>query len=132
MTLPIITALAAAFLAIMQLILMVTVGNRRRASAISIGDGGDEDMLRLMRRHGNFIENAPMVLILLMLLEVLGIGQSIIIGIAVLFIVTRISHAISMSSANAPVAFRVIGALGTLLSLLGGAVMLARQATTLI
>lgn len=120
MELPIITAMTAGFLAIMQAFLMVTVGNRRRASAISIGDGGDEGLLRVMRRHGNFIENAPMVIILVALLEVLGVAQSFVIGLAALFIVTRISHAVSMSSANAPLALRVIGALGTLLSLVGG------------
>ena len=89
-------------------------------------------MLRIMRRHGNFIENAPMILILLTLLEILGSGQSIVIGLAALFIVTRISHAISLSSANAPVAFRVFGALGTLISLVGGAGLLAWQVPTMI
>lgn len=120
MELPIVTALAAGFLAIMQALLMVAVGNRRRASSISVGDGGDEDLLLLMRRHGNFVENAPMVLILMALLEVLGVSQSLVMGFAGLFVVTRISHAISMSSANGPIALRVVGALGTLISLVGG------------
>lgn len=120
MELPIVTAMAAGFLAIMQALLMVTVGNRRRASAISLGDGGDEDLLLLMRRHGNFVENAPMVLILISLLEVLGVGQPLVIGLASLFVVTRVSHAISMSSANAPIVLRIVGALGTLISLVGG------------
>lgn len=132
MTLPIIAALTAAFLALMQTILMVTVGNRRRASSISFGDGGDPDMLRIMRRHGNFIENAPMVLILLSLLEILGGGQTVVLGLAILFVVTRISHAIALSSANSPLAFRVIGALGTLISLVGGAGALAWQASTMV
>ena len=132
MTLPIIAALTAAFLALMQTILMVTVGNRRRASSISFGDGGDPDMLRIVRRHGNFIENAPMVLILLSLLEMLGGSQTVVLGFAILFVVTRISHAIALSSANSPLAFRVIGAAGTLISLVGGAGALAWQASKII
>lgn len=131
MTLPIIAALAAAILAVMQVILMVTVGNRRRTSAISFGDGGDADMLRVMRRHGNFIENAPMFLILLSLLEILGGSQSIVLGLATVFVVTRISHAIALSSATAPTAFRVIGALGTIIGLLGGAGTLAWQVSSM-
>ena len=131
MTLPIIAALAAAFLAVMQVILMVTVGNRRRTSAIPFGDGGDADMLRITRRHGNFIENAPMFLILLSLLEILGGSQSIVLGLAAIFIVTRISHAIALSSATSPIAFRAVGALGTLIGLLGGAGALAWQVSTL-
>ena len=132
MTLPIIAALAAAFLAVMQVILMVTVGNRRRTSAIPFGDGGDADMLRITRRHGNFIENAPMFLILLSLLEILGGSQSIVLGLAAVFIVTRISHAIALSSANSPIAFRAVGALGTLIGLLGGAGFLAWQVSSMI
>ncbi len=131
MTLPITAALAASFLAVMQVILMVTVGNRRRTSAISFGDGGDADMLRITRRHGNFVENAPMFLILLTLLEMVGGSQSIVLGLAVIFIVTRISHAIALSSATSPTAFRAIGALGTLIGLLGGAVFLAWQVSSM-
>jgi uncharacterized membrane protein YecN with MAPEG domain len=119
MILPTTAALAAAFLGVMQIILMMTVGNKRRATSISLGDGGDADMLRVTRRHGNFIENAPMFLILLMLFEILGGAQTIVIGFAILFIVTRISHAISLSSAETPLVFRATGALGTLISFIG-------------
>ncbi len=132
MTLPIIAALAAAFLAVMQVILMVSVGNRRRMSEISFGDGGDADMLRIMRRHGNFVENAPMFLIVLSLLEILGGSQSIVLGLAAVFIVTRISHAIALSSATSPTAFRAVGALGTLIGLLGGAGALAWQVSSMV
>lgn len=131
MTLPIIAALAAAFLAVMQVILMLGVGLKRGSTGISLGDGGDEDMLRRIRRHGNFIENAPMVLILLSLLEILGGGQNIVFGFAVLFIVTRISHAIALSSASAPTAFRAVGAFGTLISLVGTAGVLVWQVSTM-
>lgn len=131
MTLPLTAALAASILAIIQVVLMMTVGNKRRATSISLGDGGDETLLRLMRRHGNFIENAPMFLILLALLELLGGASSVVTGLAGLFIITRICHAVSLSSADGLAAFRVIGALGTVLSLLGGAGLLAWQVSGL-
>lgn len=131
MTLPLTAALAAAALAIIQAFLMVTVGNMRRATSISIGDGGNQDLLRLTRRHGNFIENAPMFLILLTLLELLGGTPTIVTGLAILFVLTRISHAISLSSAYSPLAFRVIGAVGTVISLVGGAGLLVWQVSGL-
>lgn len=127
MTLPIIAATAAAVLAFMQVVLMMTVGLKRRASGVSLGDGGDAELNRRIRRHGNFIENAPMFLILLSLFEAMGGAQPVAMGLAGLFLAARISHALSLSSADAPIALRAFGALGTILSLLGGAGFLAWQ-----
>lgn len=127
MTLPVTAALAASILAVLQVILMVTVGNMRRAKSISFGDGGDAELLRLSRRHGNLIENAPMFLILLSLLEMIGGTSSVVTGLAGLFVVARLSHAVALSSDGSPVVFRVLGALGTVLSLLGGAGFVAYQ-----
>ncbi|WP_262696220.1 MAPEG family protein [Kordiimonas aquimaris] len=121
MTLPITAATAAAILAIIQVFLMIAVGNKRRATSISFGDGGDADLLMRMRRHGNFIENAPMFLILLSLLEMLGGAPAAVTAFAGIFIVTRLSHAYALSGESNAIAFRVIGALGTAVSLLGTA-----------
>lgn len=130
MTLPLTAALAAAILAVLQIMLMFPVGNMRRAKNIPFGDGGDAELLRLSRRHGNFIENAPMFLILLTLLELIGGSATVVMAFAGLFIVARLSHALALSSDNGPLVFRVIGAVGTILSILGTAGFLAYQATT--
>ena len=130
MTLPITAALAASILAVLQVILMMAVGNMRRAKSISFGDGGDAELLRLSRRHGNLIENAPMFLILLSLLEMLGGASTIVSVLAILFVVARVSHAVALSSDSAPLVFRLIGALGTMLSLLGGAGFLSYHVLT--
>lgn len=127
MTLPLTAALVAAVLALLQVFLMVTVGNKRRAESISLGDGGNEELLRLTRRHGNLIENAPMFLILLSLLELLGGPTTVVTTLAGVFLVARFSHAAALSSASSPLAFRVLGAFGTVVSLLGGAGFLIYQ-----
>ncbi len=127
MTLPLTTAMAAAVIAVLQVVLMLAVGLKRQASGVSLGDGGDQELLRRMRRHGNLIENAPMFLILLMLLEIIGGTPSIVLIFAGLFVLARLSHAISLSSEGAPLALRAIGAMGTILSLLGTAGMLIWQ-----
>lgn len=120
-TLPLISGYAAAFLGIMQVALMLTVGLTRTSSGISLGDGGDENLLRKIRRHGNLTENAPIFLILLGFLEISGGPQMAVIGFAALFVVARISHAFALSSANAPLIARAIGALGTIIGIAGTA-----------
>lgn len=119
MTLPITAAMAAAILAIIQVFLMIAVGNKRRSSSILLGDGGNADLLMRMRRHGNFIENAPIFLILLTLFELIGGQQYLATAFAGIFILTRLSHALSLSGEAMPLIFRVIGALGTAISLVG-------------
>ncbi len=131
MTLPLTAALLAAVLALLQVFLMVTVGNMRRAESISLGDGGNEELLRLTRRHGNLIENAPMFLILLSLLEMTGGSAVVVTALAGTFLIARLSHAFALSTASSPLVFRVLGALGTVLSLLGGAGFLIYQVTRL-
>ena len=68
----------------------------RRDFKVSVGDGGHEPLLRRMRAQANFIEYAPIVLILLGALELSG-GSRILLGIlAVVFVLARIAHGIGM------------------------------------
>lgn len=121
MTLPLISAYAAALLGIFQIALMMTVGLARNAAGISLGDGGNEALLLKIRRHGNLTENAPIFLILLGLLEGTGGPQMAVIGLATVFILARFSHAFALSGPNKPVAARAFGAFGTLIGVAGTA-----------
>lgn len=129
MTLPLISGYAAAFIAIFQVALMMTVGLTRGARKIPLGDGGDQALLLKIRRHGNLTENAPIFLILLGFLEVAGGPQMAIAGFAVLFILARLSHAFALSGNDRPVAARAFGAFGTILSIAGTAGTLVWQLT---
>jgi hypothetical protein len=84
----------------------------RRDFKVSVGDGGQEPLLRRMRAQANFIENAPFVLILLGLIELSGGNRSELIGIAIVFVAARISHAIGMDRAELR-RWRMYGMLGT-------------------
>ncbi|QJR82176.1 glutathione S-transferase [Alteromonas pelagimontana] len=68
MTLPI-TAFYASLLALCYLYISVSVISVRRRRQISLGNGGDTELLRLTRVHGNFNEYVPLTLILLAALE---------------------------------------------------------------
>lgn len=127
---PVTTAFVAVFLGLMQYALMLTVGLARGPAGVSLGDGGNEVLLRKMRRHGNLAENAPIFLILLGLLEVTGGSATIVTWIGGVFLVARISHAIALSTSGSGMPFRPIGALGTIGAGVGAAGMLLYTLTT--
>jgi uncharacterized protein len=55
-------------------------------------DGGDEPLLRRIRAHGNFVETAPMALLLLALLELRGLGAAWLWGIGICLVLGRLFH----------------------------------------
>jgi len=114
MEFPVTTAYVAAIIGLLQYALMMAVGLARGPAGVSLGDGGNEELLRKIRRHGNLAENAAIFLVLLGLLELAGTNESIIMGIGGLFVVARISHAIALSTSGSGMPFRPIGALGTI------------------
>lgn len=112
MLLPI-TMTAAAAAALIHVWLSLRVSQVRTAQKIMIGDGGSEALTRRMRAHANFAENAPIFLLLLLLLE-LGGTQSLYLWAAVLvFVLARLLHPFGMDR-KAPNIFRMLGTLGSL------------------
>ena len=132
MNLPLYTAALGAFLIVLQVVLMVAVGSRR-VKGPALGTGGDKDMERRVRRHGNLAENSGLFLAVLVILELLAGQSTYVLSLCILFAVARFSHAIAFSSlagshgedlTGARKLFggaRFIGALGTLLTALGAA-----------
>jgi uncharacterized membrane protein YecN with MAPEG domain len=54
---------------------------------------GDAAFIRLQRAHGNAVEHAPILLLALLLLELLGVGSPAVIGFGVAIVVARVAHA---------------------------------------
>jgi uncharacterized membrane protein YecN with MAPEG domain len=98
MTFPIVTATAAAFLLILQQILMLSVGMRRVKLKQGVGHGADADLERLVRRHANLAENAAIFLVALALLELMTGQTMAVYAFAAVFACARIAHAIGFSS----------------------------------
>ncbi|MBL0768018.1 MAPEG family protein [Sphingopyxis sp. XHP0097] len=95
MILPISLTIAAGAV-LLNLWLTMRVGRVRGQEKVSIGDGGNERVIRRMRAHSNFVENTAFVVILLALVE-LGLGSSIWLwGVGALYLVARILHALGM------------------------------------
>ncbi len=112
-----ITLTIAAGAALVNIWLMIRCGQARQKGKISIGDGGDEFLIRRMRAHANFIESAPFVLILIAALELADSGQWLWwVGIA--YIIGRLAHGLGMDG-GALEKGRMVGTLITMLTLAG-------------
>ncbi len=117
-------ALYAALIVLMGVGLTYLVINQRRTKQIGIGDGGDKTAARLIRVHGNFCENAPFALALLILLPLLGAGSWTIHAVGALFLGGRIAHAVGLSGSAGVSLGRMIGMIMTHAALIVGAVAL--------
>jgi uncharacterized membrane protein YecN with MAPEG domain len=91
-----VTLASAAAAALLNGWLAGRIGRLRGQFNISIGDGGNDALLRRMRAQANFLENAPFFLFLVLGLELSGADRAILAAAAAVFILARISHAIGM------------------------------------
>ena len=67
-----ITALYAAILALIIVALGINVTMHRVKLGVPLGDGGNPQMLRMIRLHGNACEYVPLAVLLLLIYEVNG------------------------------------------------------------
>lgn len=118
MLLPI-TLTAAGAAALINIWLMVRVGQVRTSEKISVGDGGNEKVIRRMRAHSNYIESAPFVLLLIGAIELASLSSPtwlwIVSGI---YLLGRIAHGVGMDDGKFGKG-RMIGTITTMLVLLG-------------
>ena len=117
MTLSITLTIAAAA-ALINLWLMIRCGQARTSEKVSVGDGGNEMVIRRMRAHANFIESAPMVLILIAALELTGGTSTWLWAVGIAYTIGRLLHPLGMDG-GALAKGRMIGTLLTMLTLLG-------------
>lgn len=114
-TLPI-TLATSGGAAVIALWLGLRAGTARRSARVSIGDGGDDALVRRMRAQANYVEYAPFIVILIAAIE-LGTGTSAWLWIAALsFLVARVAHPLGMDGLKGA---REAGTAITFLLLLG-------------
>lgn len=121
MIMPTTLSLAAAA-ALINLWLSMRIGRMRGTEKIFHGDGGNTLLMQRMRAQANFIENVPLALILIAAIELSGKGGGWLPIVGAVFMFGRVLHPIGMDSTQ-PAPPRLIGALTTMLTLLGLAVM---------
>jgi uncharacterized protein len=104
-----VTALYAALLAPLLILLSVRVIRLRRSVLVALGDGGDATLQRAMRVHANFVEYAPFALVLLALAESLTSPQWLLHAAGILLLSARFAHAYGVSQTHEQFVFRVTG-----------------------
>ena len=117
MVLPITLTLAGAA-ALLHIWLGMRVARVRGQFKVSVGDGGQEPVIRRMRAHANFHENMPIFIVLIGLLELAGGDARILWGAGIAFILSRIAHGFGMDRPS-PSRFRMIGSIGSSVVILG-------------
>ncbi len=81
---------------LMSIPMAISVGLRRTATGISLLHGDDDDLLRRIRAHGNFIEYVPLALLILAAAEVVGVSAWIVAGCGVVLLLARVLHYFSL------------------------------------
>jgi len=108
-----ITGLYAGLLGLLLILLYIRVSQRRLATKIGMGSGGDAILEQRIRAHGNFIESVPIALILLYLFEQSGADAIYVHAFGVLLVLARVAHAQGISSTGGRSAGRFYGSIGT-------------------
>lgn len=96
MILPVTLTIGAAC-AVINIWLAVRIVRGRLSAKILTGDGGDMAMIAGMRAHANFTEYAPIVLILMGLIEVARGPLVALWVIGAVFVAARLAHPIGMA-----------------------------------
>src|SRR5438105_14686515 len=94
---PAITALYAALVALILLVLAVRVSSFRRRLKVGFGDGGDPALQRAVRAHANAVEWALPVLVLMLIAELNRASPLLLHGCGIVLIVARILHGAGVS-----------------------------------
>ncbi len=121
---PYITALTAGVIVILQMTLMIMTAMARGKHKQGLGDGGKPALIAHIRSHGNLAENAPIILIILGLLEIAGTSTTVISIAAVVFVIGRILHPVGLAMSHGTTTPRVIGVLSTMLVGMFGGIFL--------
>ena len=106
----VVTPMYALPLAVIFLILWFRVSAVRGRAKISFGDGGNVELLRRVRQHGNFVEWTTFVLILMILAEGMGAPALYLHISGALLLIGRIAHPFGLGALdNAAHPLRYVG-----------------------
>jgi uncharacterized protein len=92
----IVTPLYAGLLALLFIALGLRVVQLRQ-KGISLGDGGDPRMLRVIRGHANFAEYVPLALLLMGILELGRTSIYLLHALGITLLVSRVLHGYALS-----------------------------------
>lgn len=113
-----ITSFYAAILALIYIVLAACVIYGRYSHKIGLSDGGNEDLARRIRIHGNFAEYVPIALLLLFFVDDGGGSPVFIHLMGVMLVTGRLLHAMGLCQSAGTSPGRMVGMILTFLVIL--------------
>ena len=92
----IVTPFYAGLLALLFLVLSARVSQRRQ-TGITLGDGGDARLLRVIRGHANFAEYVPLILVMMVMLEIDHTSIYVLHTLGIALVIGRLLHGYALS-----------------------------------
>ena len=117
------TALYGAILALIIVALGINVTVHRVKLKVPLGDGGNKEMLRMIRLHGNAVEYVPLAIVMMAIYEINGGSHLALHIIGVALIAGRLIQTAAMWSTEIAGPGRGTGQTLTWLSIAGLAVL---------
>jgi uncharacterized protein len=96
-TIPWTTALCAAILGLLGAALTINVIANRVKTKVDTGDGGIPALAQAIRAQGNFVEQAPLALIVIGLAEAAGARAVVVWALAGLLVASRLASAFALN-----------------------------------
>jgi uncharacterized protein len=96
-TIPMITALYAAMLGLLGAALTINVIVNRVRSRVDAGDGGVAGLAQAIRAQANFVEQAPLALIVIALAETAGARPLVVQILGIVLLATRLASAYALN-----------------------------------
>ena len=118
-----VTALYAALLGIVGIVLMGMVGRERGRAKISLNDGNIKPLIEANRRHMNWVENVPFILLLMAIAELNGGAKFWLHIMGSVLLISRLIHPFGISADKMMMWQRFTGTSGTMIVGLAAIVM---------
>lgn len=96
-----VTPIYTAIVALLFLVMAYRVVQLRRSESVALGDGGNEKLVRAMAAHSHALENAPVSLLLMLLLEINGLSVIWLHSMGVALVISRLLHLYGQSRKTA-------------------------------
>jgi uncharacterized membrane protein YecN with MAPEG domain len=123
-TLPATTALCAALLGLLGAVLTINVIVNRVKTKIDTGDGGIAVLAQAIRAQGNFVEQAPLALIVIGFAEAGGARATVVWALAGLLVASRLASAYALSRSLGQSPLRQFGGGTSILVLAAASIVL--------
>jgi uncharacterized membrane protein YecN with MAPEG domain len=108
-TIPMVTALCAAILGLLGAVLTVNVIINRVNSRVDAGDGGVARLAQAIRAQGNFVEQAPLALIIIALAEAAGARALVMQVLGIVLVASRLASAYALNRSLGQSSLRQFG-----------------------